>query len=109
MCPRLVLRVLFSLSLLVTFAFASDLKIKVLDPQSARVAGARISLARNADHAIVAVRTTDARGEAVAGNLASADYTMEVLAPGFAAGRKSVSIPAESGVELKLSILAAPE
>ena len=109
MCPRLVLRVLFSASLLISSAFASDLKIRVLDPQSARVAGARVSLARNEDHAIVAVRTTDSRGEAVVGNLTNGDYMLEVLAPGFAAGRKSVSVPAGSGVELKLSILAAPE
>ena len=36
MCPRLALRALISASLLISSVFASDLKVKVLDPQSAR-------------------------------------------------------------------------
>ena len=66
MCPRLALRALFSVSLVVASGFASDLKITVLDPHSVRVAGARVTVARSSDRSVVAVRQTDARGEAVA-------------------------------------------
>jgi outer membrane cobalamin receptor len=109
MCPRLALRALFFIPLLTASAFASDLKIKVLDPQSARVAGARILLARTSDHYVVAIRNTDSRGEAAIGNLANGDYSLDVLAPGFALLRKTLSLPGETALELKLAVLAAPE
>jgi len=109
MCPRLALRALFFVSVLAASAFASDLKIKVLDPQSARVAGARILLARTSDHSVVAIRNTDSRGEAAIGNLANGDYSLDVLAPGFAPLRKTLSLPGEAALELKLAVLAAPE
>src|SRR3954465_3184594 len=108
MCPRLALRALFFVSLLSSSLFASDLKIKVLDPQSARVAGAQVTITRAADKVVAAVRVSDSRGEGSAA-LANGSYRIQVLAPGFAAATSSATVPSDSPVELKLSVLATPE
>ena len=41
-------------------ASAADLKVKVLDPQSAAVAGAQLSLVREQDGKVLATQTTSA-------------------------------------------------
>ena len=81
MCPRPALRALALFLLLTSFAVAAELKIRVVDPQSARVAGARVEIIRATDQAIEAVRVTDARGEATANALPNGSYRIEVLAP----------------------------
>ena len=109
MCPRPALRALAFVSLLTSFTLASDLKIRVVDPQSARVAGARVEIVRTSDHVVEVVRVTDARGEATANALANGSYRIKVLAPGFAVAERAVSVPNESQLELKLAVLATPE
>ena len=64
MCPRPALRALTFVSLFTTFTVASDLKIRVIDPQAARVAGAQVSVYRPSDGSVLALLNTDARGEA---------------------------------------------
>ena len=59
------MRVVRFLILLVSFsvaAFAADLKIKVVDPQGAAVAGAQVSLVRRDDGKILAAQITSAEG-----------------------------------------------
>src|SRR5438128_11038821 len=104
MCPRSALRALFFALLLTAPAFASELKIKVLDPQSARVAGAQVSVYRPTDDSVVAVVNTDAHGEAVVHHLAKGDYKLEVLAAGFTAGHQSFSVPGQIGIDVNLTI-----
>jgi outer membrane cobalamin receptor len=108
MCPRLALRALFSFLLLSSTGFASDLKITVLDPRSARVAGAQISVYRPKDDVVVALTTTDSRGETVVRNIANGDYRLEVLAPGFVTGHQSLTLPGESTATVKLGIAVEP-
>jgi len=108
MCPRPALRAIALVSLLSCFGFAAELKIRVLDPQSARVAGARVTITRTADSVVAAVRVSDARGETSAA-LANGKYRIQVLAPGFAVAAISATVPSESSVELKLAVVATPE
>jgi vitamin B12 transporter len=78
----------FLLLVLSVVAFAADLKVKVLDPQSAAVSGAQVSLFTHATRKLLSRTTTSAEGIAAFTGLMteiSADsYQIEVLAPGFA-------------------------
>ncbi|MHB8217200.1 MAG: TonB-dependent receptor [Candidatus Sulfotelmatobacter sp.] len=77
----------FSFLLFVSFAAASaaDLKVKVLDPQSAAVAGAQVTLfLTGANRSSTRIATTSAEGVALFAGLSSSAYRVQVLAPGFA-------------------------
>ena len=90
----LVVRFAISLLLSVPAAFAGELHVKVVDPRSASVAGAQVSLYRAGESAPLQVRTTSGEGLATFNVDTSAPLSVEVLAPGFAAARKDV--PASS-------------
>ena len=74
-------------------AAAADLTIKVVDPQSAAVAGAQVSIV-SVDEKILATQTTSAEGVAIFHPSAGGPYRIKILAPGFAAERAEV--PAHS-------------
>jgi vitamin B12 transporter len=78
----------FLLFVLLAAASAADLKVKVIDPQSAAVSGAQVSLFASVPRKLLFTTTTSAEGVAsFTGLIAeiSADaYQVEVLAPGFA-------------------------
>jgi vitamin B12 transporter len=70
-------------------AFATDLKVKVLDPQSAAVTGAQVSVVSKKTAASLRVATSSAEGIVVfkdlkAAELAAGAYQLRILAPGFA-------------------------
>src|SRR5450755_4077455 len=100
------MRVIRILILLVSFsgaAFAADLKVKVVDPQGAAVAGAQVSVVRMDDGKILASQTTSAEGFAVLGMPGAGNYRVQVLAPGFAAETVEVSSQSELAVNLRLA------
>lgn len=66
-------------------AFAGDLAIKVLDPQSKAVAGAEVQLISATTSRLLAVQTTSAEGLATLNSSESGPYQLRILAPGFAA------------------------
>ncbi len=101
-------RVLVSLVVLLAAASAAELKIKVVDPQSAAVAGARVELLRKGSTIPAAVQTTSAEGIVVFRDLASTSYSVLVLAPGFAAQANDVS-SSQAGVTVQLRLAAAAE
>ena len=115
-------RVLASVLLLAAWAAAADLTIQVLDPQSAAVSGARVSLFRGGTRAL-AVRTTSAEGAAVFPGVPAGEYRVEVLAPGFAPASAAVNVSedntptlAKTGpgwgartLTVRLAVAAAPE
>ena len=74
--------------LFVSFAAASaaDIKVKVIDPQSAVVAGAQVTLVVTGVNATsTKIATTSAEGIAAFGGLSSSSvHQVQVLAPGFA-------------------------
>jgi vitamin B12 transporter len=83
-------------------AATSEIKVKVVDPQSAAVAGAQVSLV-GAGGRILDAQTTSADGVAVISVEGNGPYQIRVLAPGFAAEAVAVS-KGEITVSLRLAI-----
>ena len=102
-------RIFASLVVLLAAASAAELKIKVVDPQSAAVAGTRVELFRKGSTIPVAAQTTSAEGIAVFRDLAGASYSVLVLAPGFAAQANDVSSSQAGVVTVQLRLAAAAE
>ncbi len=74
----------FLLFMIVTVASAAELKIKVIDPQSAAIAGAQVSLLRAGGTLVLGTQNTSAEGLAFLRTSGPGPYRVEVLAPGFA-------------------------
>ena len=73
-----------SVLFLLAAASAADLRIKVVDPQSAAVAGAQVELFRGESSTPAAIQTTSADGLAVFRGTDAASYRARILAAGFA-------------------------
>ena len=100
----------FSLLFLLIFlsaAFAADLRVKVVDPHSAAVAGAQVSVYRTGESAPLQARTTSGDGEALF-QINDAALRVQVLAPGFAASWSEVE-KSSSAVTIQLRLAAASE
>ena len=95
-----LLGLIFSLT---AAASAADLKVKVVDPQSAAVAGAQVSLLRENDAKVFATQTTSAEGVTTFRLLDAGPYQIQVLAPGFAADTVNLSSQTEITVPLRLA------
>ncbi|MFY9559209.1 MAG: TonB-dependent receptor [Terriglobales bacterium] len=89
-------------------AFAGELHVKVVDPHSAAVAGAQVSLYRASESAPLQGRTTSGEGVATFDVDTSAPLSVEVLAPGFAVARADVA-PSSSAVTVALQLATASE
>ena len=99
----------FVVSLLLSVpAFAGELHVKVVDPRSASVAGAQVSLYRAGKSAPLQVRTTSGEGFATFNVETSAPLSVEVLAPGFAAARADVQA-SSSTATVALQVARASE
>jgi vitamin B12 transporter len=97
------------LLLLAASSFAADLKVKVVDPQSAVVAGARVTVYPRGSSIAVAVRTTNAEGTCAFSGLSASAYRVEVLAPGFAPAQARASVAQEAEITVKLALPSAAE
>ncbi len=107
-CYR-VLAGVFSLWALCLVSIASaEIKIKVVDPQDAVVAGAEVRLLATGRSLPAAVQSTSAEGLAVFREATRGSYHVQVLAPGFAAQTVDLSPSAES-ITIKLRIAPAAE
>ncbi len=84
------LRASLLLFVALTAASAADLKVKVIDPQSAAVAGAQVSLLSKGNDTALKSATSSAEGVATFNQLPSGTYHIQVLAPGFAAQTQDV-------------------
>ena len=94
--------VFFTLLLSAT-AFAADVTVKVVDPQSAAVAGAEVSLLCGAENKIVvANQTTFADGTATVPAKQNDNCQIRVLAPGFA--EELAAVPAEPQLKIALHL-----
>ena len=101
---------LFLVLLVSLSAFATDLKVKVVDPQSAAVAGAQVTLYRERESTPLEVRSTSGDGE-VTLHLESlpnktTNLQIRVLAPGFA--EQSTNVTTSSGSPLVIALQLAP-
>jgi vitamin B12 transporter len=99
-------RILASVAVLLAVASAAELKIKVVDPQSATVSGAQVELHEKGNATPAGVEITSAEGLAVFHGIGTGPYRVRVLAPGFAAQTTDVS-SSESGV-LTIQLHLAP-
>ena len=75
---------LFLLFVFLAAASAADLKVKVVDPQSATVSGAQISLFSKGTDTPLKIVSSSAEGIATFPGVSSGNYQIQVLAPGFA-------------------------
>ena len=84
-------------------AAAADLKVKVVDPQSAAVGGAQVLLIDEHEGTVLGTGTTSADGTAIFRMPEAGAYQIQVLAPGFAAETVEVSSRTEISVRLRLA------
>jgi vitamin B12 transporter len=106
---RFYLRLL-AVAFLSLSAFASDLTIKVVDPQSAAVPGAQVELFLGRSTRPVAVQQTLAQGDAFFRRVPSGDLRVHVLAAGFAEQWNNLeSGGREAPVTVALQLAAAQE
>lgn len=107
-------QVFASLLLFTVAASAADIKVKVVDPQSAALGGAQITLwtsampGRTGTGSPLALENTSAEGVAVFRNIPNGSYHLQVLAPGFAAQIIDVR-PAAEPFTVKLDLAPAAE
>ncbi len=86
-------------------ASASDFTLKVVDPHSAAIGGAQVSLLRGDE--IVSTQTTSPEGLTTFHPGDPGPYRVRILAPGFAA--ETVSVSSEAEITVKLSLAIASE
>jgi len=103
------MRIVSAVFLLLGFsvaAGAADLKVKVVDPQSAAVAGAEVSIV-GAGEKVPVTQVTSAEGIAVLHVNAASPYQIKVLAPGFAV--ETVEFPGGTELTVNLRLATAAE
>jgi len=96
------------LAVLLAAASADEIRIKVVDPQSAPLSGAQVQLMPTAGTAPKALQITSAEGLAIFHSACASNCRVAVLAPGFAAQTIDVSSSAEQ-ITVKLAIAPAAE
>jgi vitamin B12 transporter len=101
-------RILASAMCLLAAASAAEIKIKVVDPQSAVVAGAQVVLIPGDSSTPSAVAITSAEGLVVFREVPSGRYQAQVLAKGFAAATTDLLSDTEVAT-VKLRLAAAAE
>ena len=100
---------LVSIVALVVGVSAAQLKIKVIDPQAAAVAGAQVSLLEQEHAAPIYVQTTSGEGIVSLQSVKAGHYRVQVLAAGFAAYDEDVSLPQTSALTVKLRVATTTE
>lgn len=100
---------LVSLGILFASAFAADLEIKVVDPNSAAVVGAQVSIVPTEGSTPIQSALTSGEGVAAITGLPSGHYRVQVLAPGFSAFSGDVSVPESAAFTALLSIARVTE
>jgi len=98
-----------SLVLLLPSAFAADLKIKVVDPNSASVVGAQVSILPAEGSTPIQRAVTSGEGLASIPGLLPGRYRVQVLAAGFSALSTDVSVLQSSVFTATLSISSVTE
>jgi len=93
-------------------ASAADHKVKVIDPQSAAVAGAQVSLFLKGSGTVLKIAATSPEGIATFAELKSVesagDYQIKVLAPGFAPQTEDVTAHSDV-ITIQLHLATASE
>jgi len=99
----------FLLFVLLAAASAADLKVKVIDPQSAAVSGAQVTLFSKGTDTPLKIATSSTEGIATFNELSSGgSYQIQVLAPGFAAQTEDVAAHSDA-ITIQLHLATASE
>ncbi len=98
-----------SVVFLLVAASASELKVKVVDPQSAPVSGAQVELSQKDTANSFVVATTSAEGVAIFKNASSNPSQIRVLAPGFAMELTDLPSSASQTITVQLHLAPAAE
>jgi vitamin B12 transporter len=106
-CSR-VFASIFLMAISLVSVASAEIKIKVVDPQDAAVAGAQVQLLKQGKPAPASVQSTSAEGEAVFRETPSSSDRIQVLAPGFAVETVDLS-PKSEAVTIKLRVAGAAE
>ena len=93
----------------VSVAFAADLRVRVVDPHSAAVAGAQVSIYRHGESVPLQVRSTSGEGEAVFHGENASALGVQVLAPGFAVAWADLDASSSTPLLVKLRVAPASE
>jgi len=104
-----VFRIVISFLLLSASVFATDVKIRVVDPHSSPVADAQVSIYSENQSIPRAVLTTSGEGIVSFTGLSDGPYRVQVLAPGFAVQNLNVTVPHPSIITASLAIASASE
>jgi len=102
---RKTLCLVFLLSSAAT-VFSSTLKVTVVDPNGQPVAGAHVTLAEPNTAAVRASQVTAGSGEVSLTDLSGKEYTLQVLAAGFAASSQTVKVAGDGSVKVELKLTA---
>ncbi|HVN17378.1 MAG TPA: TonB-dependent receptor [Dongiaceae bacterium] len=103
---RTIAVIWFSLLLSAT-ALASDLTIKVVDPQSAAVSGAQVSLLCGAKQKVSATERTSAEGTVTLSTDPSESCQIRIRAAGFA--EEVVPVPTEPAIKIGLHLATSSQ
>jgi vitamin B12 transporter len=90
-------------------AIAADLTIRVVDPNSAAVPNAQVSIFSRESSTPLAVLTTSAEGKAFISGWQAGAYRVQVLAPGFSPATVDVSLPQSSLISMTLAVAKVSE
>src|SRR6202022_3931395 len=103
-----VLRIVFFVIALATAASAGELKVKVVDPQSAAVPGAQVLLLK---HNGAAQHTATSAGDGTVSfeNVPPGEYQVQILAAGFARLALNVTASRADSITAQLQLAAATE
>jgi vitamin B12 transporter len=107
-----VLRASFLFFVALAAASAADLTIKVVDPQSAAVSGAQVSLFSSATKSAVKVTNTSAEGLATFPDFKlspNSSYSIQVLAPGFAPQTSNLARSPSANITIQLHLAVNSE
>lgn len=100
---------LFAVLCFAASLFASDLQVKVIDPQGAVVAGARVSVYADGSTTPLTIGNTRADGTLRFDGLRQGAVRLRVLAPGFAPAERSVSLPSTESEMVQLTVASAAQ
>ncbi|HET9409106.1 MAG TPA: TonB-dependent receptor [Candidatus Sulfotelmatobacter sp.] len=106
------MRVASSVAVILAFlscAFASDIKIKVLDPQGIAVAGAQVTLLPSGSSVPVQVSTSGADGTVSFREPPAGEYQAQVLGPGFAPAQEDFAVPHSEIITIQLRLATATQ
>lgn len=100
-------RILASITFLLAAASASEIKIKVVDPQAAAVFGAQVQLFREGSGAPVSIGETSAEGDVTFKDISAGRHRAQVSAQGFA--RESAEVGPGAATTMQLRLASASE